>query len=60
MALEVQDLKNRRKTVKVETHVLSQWNRWVATNLCLDQSSLLRKQWCTLCQVLGDDFSKPW
>jgi hypothetical protein len=38
MAPEVQDLKNHRKTAKVETHVLSQWNRWVAIDFFLDQN----------------------
>ena len=37
------------------------WNRWLATNIHLDQSSPLRKQWYPLCWVLGREgktFSK--
>jgi hypothetical protein len=62
MAPEVQDSKNHRKTTKVETPVLSQWNRWMATDFLLDQSSLLRKQWSSLRQVPVEDFaeSEPW
>ena len=37
-----------RKTAKVENCFSSQWNRWVATDIHLDQSSLLRNQWYPL------------
>jgi hypothetical protein len=31
------------------------WKRWMATEIHLDHSSPLRKQWCPLCQVpMGD------
>jgi hypothetical protein len=40
MALEVQDLKKCRKTAKMENCALSQWNRWVATDIHVDQQQL--------------------
>jgi hypothetical protein len=51
MTSEVWDPKNCRKTAKVENFVMSLWNRWVATDVHLDQSSLLRKQWSPLCLI---------
>jgi hypothetical protein len=36
MAPEVQDPKKCRKTAKMENCALSQWNRWVATDIHLD------------------------
>jgi hypothetical protein len=41
---------------KVESHVLSQWNRWVAIDFHLDQSSQIRKQWPPLRQFPGEYF----
>ena len=45
---------HRKITRKLQqwTIVLSQWNRWVATDIHLDQSSLLRKQWSPLRRIL--------
>jgi len=34
---EVWDLRKRRKTAKMENCVVSQWNRWVATDVHLNQ-----------------------
>ena len=38
------------------------WRRWVATDIHLDKSSLLRNQWSSLRQVPVEDFaeSEPW
>jgi len=35
MAPEFQDPKKCRKTAKMENYALSQWNRWVSTNVHL-------------------------
>ena len=48
MAPEVWNPKNFRKMAKVENCFLSQWNRYVATDIHLDQSSLFRKEWSPL------------
>jgi hypothetical protein len=37
MALKVQDTKKCRKNAKMENCTLSQWNRWVATDIHLYQ-----------------------
>jgi hypothetical protein len=36
--LKVWDPKNYRKNLEVEISILSQWNRWVATDIHLDHS----------------------
>jgi len=48
MAPKVWDPKICRKTAKVKNFVLIQWNKWVATDIHLDQSSLHGKQWSPL------------
>ena len=41
MTLEVWNLKNCRKPAKVENRFIIQWNRWVATDIHLDQYTCL-------------------
>jgi hypothetical protein len=56
MAPEVQDPKKLLKIVnyqKCQKTVLSQMERWAATDTHLDHSSPLKKQWSPLRQVPG-------